>query len=102
MTAASRTAQKSRSEAGDISYLDINQVELAFINRALRSSGRPKLPDSVNIGKSKRILLLQKRNLETLCRRLKKNCREGALEGELRKILGGEKAASIGFMAPMS
>lgn len=95
-------AREESARAEAVSYLDINQVELAFINRALRSSGRPKIPDFVKIGKSKRILLLQKRNLETLCRRLKKNCREGALEGELRGILGGAKAASIRFMAPMS
>jgi len=99
MRAARKSPSGRRTEAR--SYLDINQLELAFINRALHGRGKTRMPGFVSIGNSRRILLLQKRNLEILCRRLRKNWQETALESELQKLLGGEKVASIRFMAPM-
>src|SRR4030095_12895619 len=73
-----------------VSYFDINQLELAFINRALKGI-KDGIPAFVEIGKSERILQIQKRNLEILCQKRGKEYRPGTLEGELKKILSGAK-----------
>ena len=83
-----RKIKSVRSEF--FSYMDINQLELAFINRALKKKGGT-VPEFVQIGNSKRILSIQKRNLERLCRKLKKEYNEGELDGELGAILSGDK-----------
>jgi hypothetical protein len=77
-----------------VSYFDINQLELAFINRALRGI-RQNLPEFVEIGGSERILRIQKHNLERLCQRRGKEFKEASLEGELKKILSGAKIFSF-------
>lgn len=82
------------------SYFDINQLELAFINRALRGVSSTKKPTFVEIGKTERILLLQKKNLERLCRKVKREYREGALESEIKRILTGEKIIAVGCLPP--
>ncbi|MDD5172410.1 MAG: hypothetical protein PHF60_05235 [Candidatus ainarchaeum sp.] len=79
----------------DVSYLDINQLELAYINRAI-DDPRKEAPPFVEIGKNKRILLIQKRNLESFCRKKGKEYKKGPLETELRGVLGGRKGLSIG------
>jgi hypothetical protein len=94
-----RATAKRREEGGEvressdeaISFFDINQLELAIITRALGGLKGGKVPDFVEIGKNERILRIQKRNLEALLRRKGKETGEGALEGELKKILSGAK-----------
>ena len=73
------------------SYFDLNQLELAFINRALDGEHLPTIPEFVEIGKSKRILSIQKRNLERLCTKLGRKKGSTLLKSELNKILNGEK-----------
>ncbi len=100
---AAQTARKKEEAAvkeeefsGPIaSYFDINQLELAIINRALHGMKRDKVPDFVEIGKNERILRIQKRNLEALLRKKGKETGEGALDGELGKILSGKKIFSL-------
>ncbi|NYZ74017.1 hypothetical protein H0O00_02655 [Candidatus Micrarchaeota archaeon] len=93
-----KAVKKSRKEriGEDVSYLDLNQLELAYINRAVEEGRRPAVPPFVEIGNSRRILLIQKTNLESLCRQNGKEYRKGPLEGELRGVLGGRKGLSIG------
>ncbi len=88
-----KSGKKSGSDV-ELSYFDLNQLELAFINRALRNP-RAKTPPVVEIGKKKRILELQKKNLERLCRKMKKERRAPQLEKELRKILDGKRLLSL-------
>jgi hypothetical protein len=80
----------------DVSYLDLNQLELAYINRAVEIGRRPEVPPFVEIGNNKRVLLIQKRNLESFCRKRGKEYRKGQLESELKGVLGGKKGLSIG------
>ncbi len=89
--------KKAGKRSSDVttSYLDINQLELAFINRAINSRRRLETPSWVEIGRSKRILRLQKKNLVRLCRKMKRECREGRLESELGRLLGGKRRLSI-------
>lgn len=77
------------------SYFDINQLELAIINRALQNQLKSDPPEYVSIGKNSRILTIQKRNLEKLCRKMKREYREQKLDGELKKILSGAKVFSM-------
>ncbi|MBU0532155.1 hypothetical protein KKB44_01545 [Candidatus Micrarchaeota archaeon] len=77
------------------SYFDINQLELAFINRALESSRRLETPHFIEIGRSRRILRIQKRNLLSMCKGSNKETRKDRLESELRKVLCGERRLSI-------
>ncbi|HSB46996.1 MAG TPA: hypothetical protein VLD37_03210 [Candidatus Bilamarchaeum sp.] len=96
MRSAKRAEEKGETERSDeiVSYFDINQLELAFINRAL--SGDKNIPPPVvEIGKNERILRIQKRNLESLCRGRGKEYRASLLEGELKKILSGVKVFSL-------
>ncbi len=90
------TVVKEVEESGQIaSYFDINQLELAIINRALRGMKQEKIPDFVEIGKKERILRIQKRNLEALLRKKGKETREGVLDAELGRILSGVKIFSL-------
>ncbi|MBI5222994.1 hypothetical protein HY990_01085 [Candidatus Micrarchaeota archaeon] len=65
--------------------LDINQFELALINRALLGK-----PPSIlqRMAKSKRILKIQKKNLESLCAALDRSIDEDYLDEELNRLLG--------------
>lgn len=96
MRATKRAAERSEAERSDeiLSYFDINQLELAFINRAL-SGSKDAPPPIVEISRSERILKIQKRNLEILCRGQGKEYRPSLLEGELKKILSGVKIFSL-------
>jgi hypothetical protein len=85
----------SEGRTVSVSYFDLNQLELAFINRALSGETRPRLPKIVEIGKSERILRIQKRNLEALCRRHGKAAGSGQLEAELKGILSGARIFSL-------
>ena len=85
---------KRSSSSVDVSYFDLNQLELAFINRALRNP-RAKTPPVVEIGKKKRILELQKKNLMRICKKMKKERGASALESELKRILGGRRLLSL-------
>lgn len=87
--------KKAKSTRVITSYFDINQLELAIINRALENQLEHEPPDYVSIGSNVRVLKIQKRNLETLCRKMKKEHRRSALETELRKILSGSKVFSL-------
>lgn len=93
--AKSRPKVAKRAPDEFVSFFDINQLELAFINRALKEGGKTKAPDFIEIGRNLRILRIQKLNLERLLRKGKKETREGALESELRKILSGSKIFSM-------
>jgi hypothetical protein len=88
--------REKRANRTSLSYFDINQLELAIINRALHDQLEgQKLPGYVSIGKNARILSIQKRNLERLCRSMRRECRGKALEAELRKIRAGSKVFSL-------
>jgi len=89
----SKTSRRT-SESTEVSYFDINQLELAYINRVLRNP-RGRVPPSVRISRKRRILELQRRNLLELCRGSKRERRSSSLESELRKILSGEKRLSL-------
>jgi len=89
----SKSSKRSSSDV-TVSYFDLNQLELAFINRALKNP-KVKTPPVVNIGNKKRILELQKKNLTRLCRKMKKESKASALESELKKILSGKRALSL-------
>jgi len=91
-----KSARKRDASVGmDISYLDINQLELAYINRALDSPRKTNVPHFVEIGKNKRILNIQRRNLISVCRGMGKERSKGKLEGELSKVLSGQKRLSL-------
>lgn len=77
-----------------ISFFDLNQLELAFINRVLRGK-KTKIPDIVEIGNKARILRIQKVNLEQILRRHGKERREDVLEKELEMILSGSRIFSF-------
>ncbi|VVC03154.1 Uncharacterised protein [Candidatus Bilamarchaeum dharawalense] len=87
--------KKAKQRKVSTSYFDINQLELAIINRALENQLDQQPPDYVSIGKNARILTIQKRNLETLCRKMKREYKGPALEAELKKILSGSKVFSL-------
>jgi hypothetical protein len=89
-----------KSDPGAVTHFDINQLELAFINRALEGSGGEGMPRFVEIGRSERILRIQKRNLEALCRKNGRAHGAGALESELKGIVSGLKALSARCFPP--
>ncbi|MEW6723176.1 MAG: hypothetical protein AB1324_07970 [Candidatus Micrarchaeota archaeon] len=91
--------REAKSDAGARSYFDINQLELACIHLALDGE-RVRVPAFVEIGGNEKTLREQKRNLEILCRKLKKEHRKGSLVGELRRIMRGERALSIRCFSP--
>jgi hypothetical protein len=94
MRSAKKAGKETETSDEIVSYFDINQLELAFINRALSGNSEAP-PPAVEIGKSERILRIQKRNLESLCRKSGKEYRAPLLEGELRKIISGAKIFSL-------
>ncbi|MFN7990821.1 MAG: hypothetical protein U0R44_01545 [Candidatus Micrarchaeia archaeon] len=94
-SAARKGEPKQETESAEtVSYFDLNQLELAFINRALNGS-MEKPPGIVDIAAKERILRIQKGNLEKLCKKRGKECRPLALEHELKKILSGAKIFSL-------
>lgn len=90
----SKSGRKKSGSDVTVSYFDLNQLELAFVNRALKDP-RVKTPPVVEIGKKKRILELQKKNLMRLCGKMKKERGESRLESELKKILSGRRSLSL-------
>jgi len=101
VSARTRAREKEEAYAETHTFLDLNQLELALINRALRGNAA-RLPDFVQIGRTKRILLIQRENLEMLCRKLGKEHRNAELEGHLMMLLSGRKLASVRCFAPKS
>jgi hypothetical protein len=89
-----------KPDPGAHTHFDINQLELAFINRALEGAGSDGMPGFVEIGRSERILMIQKRNLEALCRKNGRAHGPSGLESELKKILSGVKALSARCFPP--
>lgn len=87
--------KETQTRTNVTSYFDINQLELAIINRALQNQLKSDPPEYVSIGKNARILTIQKRNLEKLCHKMKRECGEKPLETELKKILSGSKVFSL-------
>ncbi len=89
-----------KPDPGAVTHFDINQLELAFINRALDGKIGDKMPGFVEIGRSERILRIQKRNLEALCRKNGRAHGSSGLESELKGILGGLKALTARCFPP--
>ena len=81
------------------SPLDINQIELAFINRIIDGEIE-EIPQDLEISSIPRIQKIQKRNLENLCKKLKKEYDKNLLEKELVLLLNGEKSLPIGAFGP--
>ncbi|MBD3210418.1 hypothetical protein GF318_03480 [Candidatus Micrarchaeota archaeon] len=91
-----RKTARERSSASATSYMDINQLELAFINRVLDNPREKReIPDFVEIGRSKRILQIQKRNLQSTLRGMDRERAKGRLESELRSVLSSKKRLPI-------
>ena len=91
-----KTAKKRSTDMDvSVSYFDLNQLELAFVNRALDNPKRINVPDFVEISRKRRILRIQRHNLVNECKKAGKETRKGALESELKKILGGVRTLSI-------
>jgi len=80
--------------------LDINQFELALINRALNGERIPEGPFEAQIGNSERILRIQKRNLSSLLRSLGKPNDPRSLEKSLRSLLNGKSTLRLMGLAP--
>ncbi len=93
-------ARKAKSDPGSHTHFDINQLELAYINRALEGTDTAGKPRFVEIGRSERILRIQKRNLEALCRKNGRPHGPSGLESELRSIISGVKALSARCFPP--
>ncbi len=89
-----------KSDPGSHTHFDINQLELAMINRALEGGETGLMPRFVEIGRSERILRIQKRNLEALCRKNGRPHGPSGLESELKSIISGVKALSARCFPP--
>jgi hypothetical protein len=89
-----RKSAQGQSRSVSTSFFDLNQLELAYVNRALVNPRR-RIPDFISISRKRRILQLQKRNLMALCKGMGKEHRKGPLENELKRVLGGERRLSI-------
>ncbi len=101
MKARNRTRVAEAEEiahANAIAEIDINQLELAVINRALRGE-QSGLERRANIGKNRRILHIQRANLIELLKMNKKKYDERILERELQAVLAGKKVLSFICMA---
>jgi len=98
MKAAEKPSKKQKN-APVRTNMDINQLELALVNRALDGD---EVPPGADIGKNERVLKLQQRNLRDLCRALERECRKEDLEAMLGAILGGGSALSIICFAPQT
>ena len=79
--------------------MNINQLELALVNRALDGE---EVPPDADIGNSERVLKLQQKNLRDLLRELGEEYKKEELESMLLAILGGGSVLSIGYFAPKS
>lgn len=78
--------KRSKSPKSKKVQFTINQYELAVINRILKDpKSRDKHPNA-NVGKSSRILKIQKKNLEDLCKSLDLDCDEDNLERILSSL----------------
>ncbi len=95
-----RYRQALKPDPGAHTHFDINQLELAMINRALEGGETGGMPRFVEIGRSERILRIQKRNLEALCRKNGRAHGSSGLESELKGILGGLKALTARCFPP--
>ena len=95
MPRAKKAKKKSSDVDVSVSYFDLNQLELAFVNRALDNPRRANVPDFVDISRKRRILKIQKKNLMDECKKSGKENRKGPLESELKKILGGLRTLSL-------
>jgi hypothetical protein len=96
---AAAKASKTQKRAPARVNMDINQLELALVNRALDGD---EVPPDADIGNSERILKLQQRNLRNLCRELGREHEKQELETMLLAILGGGSVLSIGYFAPQA
>lgn len=79
---------------------DINQFELALINRALKGEEMSYQDMDKSIGHSPRILRIQKRNLSVLLKGMGRPRDEKTLESALRRILSGQSALRLQGKAP--
>ncbi len=95
-----RYRQALKPDPGAHTHFDINQLELAMINRALEGGETGGMARFVEIGRSERILRIQKRNLEALCRKNGRAHGSSGLESELKGILGGLKALTARCFPP--
>lgn len=99
---------KETGSGETVSFFDINQLELAFINRAIKEDikkhhekSQKRMLGFTQIGKKKRTLILQKLNLEALLRKSGKEHQESKLDGELKRVLSGERKLSLRCYAPI-
>jgi hypothetical protein len=79
--------------------MDINQLELALVNRALDGD---EVPPDADIGGNERVLKLQQKNLRDLCRELGREYKKEELELMLLAILDGGSVLSIGCFSPQT
>lgn len=96
---AAEKASKTQKRAPVRTDMDINQLELALVNRALDGE---EVPPDADIGNSERILKLQQKNLRDLCKELGRDYEKQELEERLLAILGGGSVLSIGCFAPQT
>ncbi len=94
---AAAKASKTQKRAPVRTDMDINQLELALVNRALDGE---EVPPDADIGSNERVLKLQQRNLRDLCRELGREYKKEDLEAMLLAILDGGSVLSIGCFAP--
>jgi len=101
-----KTKEAGSGEA--VSFFDINQLELAFINRAIKEDvkkdhqkSQKRMLGFIQIGRKKRTLILQKSNLEALLRKSGKEHSENKLDSELKRVLSGERTLSLRCYAPI-
>ena len=91
----------SQSDSG-VSFLDINQFELAVINHTLKNEKNRVSFSFVSFDKLPATTLKkQKRNLENLLRKFNRKYDSKSLAGELGKILSGEKCLPIRCFPPL-
>lgn len=95
---AAAKATKARKGPARTS-MNINQLELALVNRALDGE---EVPPDADIGGNERVLRLQQKNLRDLCRELGQECRKEELESMLLAILNGGSVLSIGCFGPQT
>lgn len=96
MKAAAKAPPKQK-RAPARTDMDINQLELALVNRALDGD---EVPPDADIGNSDRVRRIQQRNLRSLCTELGRENKKAELEAMLLAILNGGTVLSIGCFAP--
>jgi len=97
MPAEKSSKAPARKRAPVRTSMDINQLELALVNRALDGD---EVPPDADIGGNERVLKIQQRNLRDLCRELNRESGKAELEAMLLAILDGGSVLSIGGFAP--